>query len=624
MNEYANIFNNIISDNNYLQYLYSQNNQIEEKLNNNLNELEKNINLLNESYYNNYYIMNNSQFIEYPEEILFKINQFQKELIFNSENMIKNTYSLYKNRITNLINSTNLYVLNNLNQNYQYILTNINSSIVIQKYYQIKKDEISSTFHEFINNMYTKNNKLEFENKFESEDLFLYFQNYSGSLHKIIDESMRFIYYLESKINETFIISFGNCNQTKNSNIADNDTYNNETFDNSTYDENNDANELICSKEKKRIDENYYSKYNYEIVKLRTGIYYTKKLVENLDSLFDYFNINDLMNENKINYYDDLLNDKNIIDLHNETNYKINILKENSDKLLEEPTQNLMSYLKNIYSYDKDYLYISQKIKDLITFKNDDYNNNITYIFDYVFNNSYILLDKFNETLFKQISLRNNYDKYNINETYFEQMYLYYYSLIDDIFQEYKLKIYSLNDNYKFHNIIKKVLENLFVNKTLYYKDIINKSSKKYNLILLEDNFDIGEYQSNFIKNELDNYIFNKKYDYLEIYENNTKYYIDKIINDINEIESKIKDKLKDINDYFISDYKVNITNYIDKNYINELSNNYSNCRNYSYFLSNKDNNELFNNIIDDINNIYGYCFNYNNNYNLKQKINYL
>ena len=426
LNEYANIFNNIISDNNYLQYLFSQNNQIEEKLNNNLNELEKNINLLNELYYNNYYIMNNSQFIEYPEEILFKINQFQKELIFNSENMIKKTYSLYKNRISNLINSTNLYILNILNQNYQYILTNINSSIVIEKYYQIKKDEISSTFHEFINNIHTKNNKLEFESKLEIEDLFLYFQNYSGSLHKIIDDSMSFIYYLESKINETFMISYGNCNQTKNYNIADNDTNNNVTFDNSIYDEYNDTNELICFKEKKYIDENYYSKYNYEIVKLRTGIYYTKKLVENLDSLFDYFNINDLMNGNKIIYYDDLLNDKNILDLHNETKYKLNILKENSDKLLEEPIQNLMNFLKNIYSYDEDYLYIAQKIKDLIECKNDDYNNNITYIFDYIFNNTYILLNKFNETLFRQISLRNNYDKYNINKTYFEQIYLNY------------------------------------------------------------------------------------------------------------------------------------------------------------------------------------------------------
>ena len=102
------------------------------------------------------------------------------------------------------------------------------------------------------------------------------------------------------------------------------------------------------------------------------------------------------------------------------------------------------------------------------------------------------------------------------------------------------------------------------------------------------------------------------------------KYYIEKIINEINEIESKIKDKIKNIYDYFISDYKGNITNYIDKNYINELNNNYSNCRDYSHFLSNKDNNELFNNIIDDINNIYGYCFNYNNNYNLKQKIDYI
>ena len=329
------------------------------------------------------------------------------------------------------------------------------------------------------------------------------------------------------------------------------------------------------------------------------------------------------MDGNKVNYYDDLLNDKNIFDLYNETNHRIKNLKENNDLLLEEPIQNLMNYLKNIYSYDKDYLHISKTIRDIITFKDDNYNNNITYIFDETINNTYLLLNKFNDTLFQQISLRNNYDKYNINETYFEQMYLYYYSLIDDIFNKYKLSIYSLNSNYVFHNVIKKVLEKLLDEKSHYYQEIINNYSKQYNLILLEDNFDIGEYQRNYFKNELDYYVFIKKYDYVEIYENNTKNYINKIINDINGIESKTKDRLKNIYDYFISYFNNNSCNYIDYNYIDELRDNYSYCLNYSLFLSNNVNYELFDDVTIVSNIINNYCSKDINKYNSTEKINY-
>ena len=61
---------------------------------------------------------------------------------------------------------------------------------------------------------------------------------------------MSFIYYLESKINETF---FGNCSHINNNYTMDNYTYNNETFDNSTYDINNDNNELNCIKKEKTV-----------------------------------------------------------------------------------------------------------------------------------------------------------------------------------------------------------------------------------------------------------------------------------------------------------------------------------------------------------------------------------
>ena len=62
-----------------------------------------------------------------------------------------------------------------------------------------------------------------------------------------------------------------------------------------------------------------YSKYNFDIVKLRTGIYYTKKLLENIENLFEEINYNSLINIDEIIYYDKILNNKNIIYIYNET-----------------------------------------------------------------------------------------------------------------------------------------------------------------------------------------------------------------------------------------------------------------------------------------------------------------
>ena len=625
LDNYKNNFNNIMNENENNNILQKINN-IELNLNNNLHELEKNINLLNETYFNLYYLPNNEQFIEYPEEIIFKINQFQKELIYNTDNIIKVMTKIYKNRINTIKKSTNLYINNIINQDYKYILTNINSTNVLSKYSLTKYNELKIFFENCISIVKSKNNQIYNEDNInlEENNIFSYIHNYNKSINEIINKSSNFIYYLEDIINQTFMIPSENCTYNIN-NYTYNYTYNNTdnyTMDNDTYINETLYNFSLCQKEKKHIGENY-SKYNYNIVKLRSGIFYTKTLFENIDSFFDDINIENILNINKIIYYDNLLNDKNVFNFYNESNDILNQIKKEGNKLIiEGPLQKFIEYLNNIYIYDNDYSNLLKKFKEIISLKNNDYNNNITDKKEDIIGNVFLSLNEFNKTLLKQASFINNYNVYNINQTYFKNIYNNYYSLIEDLFKEYKNKINSLGDNYKFHNLIKKIFKKSFDKKKEYYKDIINEYSNYYILNVFDSLYDIGEYQSNNIQNLFNKYELSKKYEYVEIYEINTSSYKNKIISIINYLESKIKEKLKNIYDNFYKIFNKNITMYVNINFVEQLNNNYTTCLEY------KDR-ESFNNKIEFINIIFENCSNETNitdieNYSLNEKINYI
>ena len=232
-------------------------------------------------------------------------------------------------------------------------------------------------------------------------------------------------------------------------------------------------------KKKKHIGENY-SKYNYNIVKLRSGIFYTKTLFENIGSFFNDINIENLLNINNINYYDNLLNDKNIFNFYNETNSIMNQKQIESNIYLEEPLQNLIEYLNNIYLYNNDYTKLLGKFTEIISFKNNDFYNNITNKKSEIIKNVDTLLNEFFKILLKEISLTNNYNIYNINETYFNNTYKNYQSLIENLFKYYKNNINNLGYNYRFHNLIKKIFKKFFDKKKDYYKEKINEYSNIY------------------------------------------------------------------------------------------------------------------------------------------------
>ena len=72
-----------------------------------------------------------------------------------------------------------------------------------------------------------------------------------------------------------------------------------------------DGTNLICDEYKNKSSLNY-SEYNFNVVKIRTGIYYIKYLYENLEILFNQFDFNNLMNLSLILQKDEIINDKNI------------------------------------------------------------------------------------------------------------------------------------------------------------------------------------------------------------------------------------------------------------------------------------------------------------------------
>ena len=602
MNNYINNLNIIINRNfeeEIIGNLYIIKNGIIKSIEDKLYNLENNINLLQGEFFNNYYLHNNSQYLEYPEEIIYKINQFQEELIYNTNNTKYMIDYIYSDRINKTIKSINLYINNFINQNLKYILSNLNSSNMITKYFNNIYNEINLTFNKYINNH--KEYIYDFNYNYEENFTF----NLNDSINAILNNSNNFIIYLNNLINETFLIGPENCSQKLNDDSYLN--YTEEIFQNMTI-------EAKCIKEKKKIDEKY-SKYNFNTVKLRVGIYYTKNLLENIDSLLNDFNLYNFINIDKFNYYDKLLNDKNILIFYNETNYKLNQINNENMLSIEESLENFFDYLKEFYSFQKDYLNYTETINKIFIFQDKDFNNYINIKNNQTLNNIFSLLEQFNNTLFEQIYLRDKYDFCNINETYFKEVYKKFELIIDIAFKDYKSKINSFNNNYLFYNTIKNTLKKIENKKIKYYENIINDLAKNYSFILLNTNLNVGEKHKSFFQKELNKIELRNIYYLYEIVENYTLLYSNHLIEIVENIEYNVKKNLEDIYNYFYLIYNNGTTYYINDNFIENFKKNYTFCLNYSTLLNksnDNENKEIFNNISEIINIIYENCSNNN------------
>ena len=591
INNYKNIINetiNIDSNEGLFERLYKNSNSIGENINYNLNNFKNNINLLKNEYFDLHFKNDNIKFLEYPEEIVYKINQFLNEIIYNSDSIKDNINFIYKSKVANIIKSTNNYIENYINFDYNYILSKINANNIIDKYYYSKYKTINKTFTIFLNNL--KSIK---DNKINDDNLYLNQDNYNNHINTIISNTSNFIEYLEELINQTFIPEI--CQ------VIDNET--------------------ICIKEKKKLSSEY-SKYNYNIVKLRNGIYYTKKLIENWNSLLDNFDYLNIINVDKINKADIILNDKNIIHIYNNTNYKLDQLNKESILLVDEIFEEFIDEFKNKYTFKDDYLPFIQIFIEIIDFKNDAYNKSIIDI-----NNDIIIY--VNNLLNEFIDIHENLSLiYQNYSDYYRNIFNKYISVIQKTFQNYKNKILSLNNSYIFYNSIKNILRELQREKREYFKNEINDFSKKYDYEMINMTYNLGFYTELFMEKEYDDYEFSFIYDYVELFLKYNQSYINGIIQKINDLE-------KNINDSLLNIYSTPINNETLKT----IKNNYI-CFDYYdlfMFLNIKNEKKDFNNeyLQDIINITFFNCFNeFNidnltnisllNNYSLIEKIEYI
>ena len=520
--------------------------------------------------------------MEYPEEIIYKINQFYEEALFNINNIKTVVNYIYQKRIKYIIKSTNIYINNFIKNNINYIKVNINSSYIFDQYYLSKFLELD--------NLYNDCNK---KNDFDADNInisFLDKQSYDDKMKINKDYINDFILFLENITNETFL------NEICDDNVG--------IFYNDT----------ICYKEKKEFNESY-SKYNYNIIKLRTGIYYTKTLLENIDSLFDEYNFHDIIKNNKIQIYDELLNDKNIIDIYNKTNHKIREINIKSDIYINETFEYFLEDFKSkYYSFKNDYLPFVQKMEEIIKFENDNYTMKINKSFDEINLGISPLMDELNQTIFYQLLLKENYTYYNFNQTFFKNIYYSYESIIKNIFHKARENITQLNNNHIFHNGIKKILSYLQLNKRKYIRESINNFSKNYDFELLNITYNLGEKIENHLEKEYSDYEFTFIYNYVEFFENFSLNYI----NYINTTEIKTLQIFENIYNNFYDELEKNSSSFIDIDFIASLKYNQTKCENYKNYTENDyfdKENYIYNNITNNIDNIFINCLNINNGF---------
>ena len=564
INEYNSIIYESLDNNTNSKIMERIDTKFESKFANLMNKIiinfGNNVEQIKKKYFSPVYLLDYEDFLEYPEELVYKTEQFMNDLK-NSTNFIKNKINLsYQRKLLSVIYLTDTFIKNVNDFNLQYIKTHIKFHSIITKYFDSKSNKLESSFqqlNDLVDQQYEQQNNIELL----SED-----NNYDNQMKTILDNYSNFSSYFFEVVEQNFTIEI--CNNTNTDNP--NDEMENKNIS------------IVCWKKKFKSDLDY-SEYNFIVVKLRTGLYIIKNLLNNIDTYFDDLNFDNILNIQQINKDDKYLNDKNILHIYNESLFKLNEINKEAFILLEEPFEYFLDDFKYKYTFQKDFLSFYNDIEKILKYNHTDFLNNATSVNNNTLKYIHSLLDNFNETLYKQLSLKEKYDYYNINKTYFDSVYLDYNTSIQSCFQKYKNKIKGLGHNFDFYNSLRLTLRNLQLNKRNFYKNLINDFAQQYDFKLLNMTYDLGEEIFKYLLKDYDDYEFTFIYDYFQLFYNNTDNYIKLLIEDITNIEKDIQYSLKNIYDEFKYNYERNISYFVTYDYIDELQYNYTNCINYSY-----------------------------------------
>ena len=554
-NNYENVYKKLIDSNSNYGLLGKLYNQITNEKLTYINNIKNNVNNLVDEYLNSYYMKDYLKFLEYPQEIIFKVKQYRNELKDTLNNITNKINYMYRNRITNILHSTNIFIEDLINLDYNFILVDINNRDIIDEYIISKKQYISDNFENYLNNLNNLSNKIynitEQNNylNLNNENFVFTDTNFNESISSTLQKLESFVSNLEDLINKNFTYQ-----------ICDNDNKC-ETYQN------------------KSSLTNY--KYNYNIVKIRTGLNYTKTALENIMNIFDELNYEELFNMEKYNDIEHLLNDKNIFNIYNSTLSKIKEINRTTNSLLEEQHEYFYSDIVDLYKFDNDYYPFLKKYEQLLKMNNEPYNLYCANIVKSKFNNIDEILKRFNDTLYQQ---KDEYTIYNIdkNNTFYNDFEEFLYQ-INNTFEIFKSNILDLNKNPFFLNTFRNLIfNNNQIPKINYYKNKINEIGKNHDYRLLNMTLDLGEIIGNLLKKGYEEHEFSYVFEYMEIYDTYLDNFLQNLTEYISIIGNDYMQKFKNIYNEFLENFYKDNTSYINQQYVDDLKENYTYCLNYS------------------------------------------
>ena len=535
-----------------------------------LNKLEKNIINIQNEFYINYYMNNYENFLEYPDEINFKINQYKTELEYNIENIKHLIEKTYANKIYNSLQEIKYFIQDMHNFNYQYLITNLNytNQTFNNEYFKEKMKIINNNFTEYASKIDKKLNEI---NISANNENILFNKDLNGYIENIKNNYSNFVLLIKDIIDQNFTVE--KCEESF-------ETYSDSIIKTGEYSSITDL--MNCHKEIKKSELNY-SKYNFNTVKIRKEIYFTKTLLSKIDLLFDDINYNSMINIEKINEYDNQVNNKNILDIYNKTKTKQKQIIIENKFLLDNEFESFILSLKDYYNIEDEVLPLYEIFQEIIRNENYNYSN---YIFSHnkkLLNDIKNILDELKKVLENQISLKYEYDYFNIDKNYFNNTYKSYYSIIENIFNKYKEKIIKLKENKLFYNSLKSKVRKYKFTKSNYIKNLFNiyLIKKGYKFEFFGKNYDLGDNIKKFLDNEYINYEFNLIYYYFELFENNTEIYAKNIIKQISAIENNIKDNFSQMYLHFMNLFEKGANETINYQYYIDHINNKNICNEY-------------------------------------------
>jgi len=582
LSEYNTILYNMIDTKNYIFSIYNNGDKsINLNIEMSLEKVNKGLEKINSDFYDLYYLKNKTEYLQFPYEIIIKCSQIIYELKHNLNFTKIIINSIYKEKIKNKVKELYNFINDINDNNFKYILLHSNFSNIFTKDSLNKKLYLNKFFKEHDDNLNDLISKL--NNIFGNHTDILNYLNYDLKFKNIISDTEKFI----NEFNKTIYDNFTKLICENKSDAFNEEKIKSILVDNESFLNNGNCNLVYFDSELN------YSKYNFQISKIRNSIIYTKNVYENTNYINDLYNDENITSRiiypSYIQKEDGIINNKNIWTILNESLNSLNSLN-NESKIILKDYYDILSenFLKSDYSINNEnnkklFLENIQILNRTLRSNYEPFNEKIKTDIDKMFSFIDNKLNDFNHSiinLFIEINKRyiEKYYYYSVNISNINKTFISFLNSIDNILENYKKQI---NNDYLIHNSYLNSMEKLFKIQIGKYRKKVEEFSNNFNFDLLNMTLDLGKFISEILIEDYEDLEFSFIYEYIKIFEENEEIY-KKQINDIfMNLKNKIINNVQD--NYYIFLFNLtNQKNYVSNNFMIKLKENYTYCYNYS------------------------------------------